>query len=225
MVKRLLLIPLFFLCACESVRTVYDESGKPIKQQESQGGEKDFSSYMEDKFNSSFSEKKNDQGVPQTFSNKVSSYQSKLDDSKRLDKEYLTRSYGESARQTPGSMSFAGASGKAYEADKAYPGLMGASISKDLHPAFASSSRGIYGTGDSYAGDRSRSSMEGRDSSIGGSYYTKESFYSRDMTSGYFETRKHRTPPPRVITRDEYYRKTIEETRTLLGRDKPESSD
>ena len=217
-----LLVPccLILLCSCETVRTVYDENGNVVDTNKAPGGESDIASFFEKEFASSFSEKKTESGVPQSTSNKVSRYQKDLDSSSRLDKSFSTSSYAGADRNEVYNVSFAGAD-KAYSVHEAYSGGMGRSISKDLHPAFATSSRGVYGTDDAYVTDGStRSALEGMRSAVNGrSYVTGSSSYSRDEVNGYVESRRNNTPPPRVISRDEYYRKTIRETRALLGRD------
>lgn len=213
-------VSFFLLCACESVRTVYDEFGNEVK--ESQGGEKDLSTHMEEKFNSSFSEKKNAQGVPVSVSNRVSSFQKELDGSSRVDKKFYTKQYDGASTNDTYSMTFAGA-GKKYGVKEAYTGNMGERIDKELHPAFATSNKGIHGSGDAYAGAGSRYGQEGKSSSSAGkNYNTNDSYYSHDMESGYIESRRNNTPPPRVMSRDEYYRKSIQDTRTMLGRDSDE---
>lgn len=206
------------LCACKSVRTVYDEFGLEVDTSQSTGGEKDFTTHMEKKFSAAFSEQKNSQGVPQAVSNRVSSYQKELRDSKRLDKEFGTKRY-DGASKDMYTMSFAGA-GKKYGVKEAYTGGRGSAVAKDLHPDFASSSRGIYSPADTYAGATSRSGLEGvRSPGAGRSYSTHESHYTRDTESGYFETRRNYTPPPKVMSKGEYYQKSIQDTRSLLGRD------
>ena len=212
------------LCACESERTVYDEYGNVVDEaKQSTGGERDFSEYMEEKFDSSFTEKKNAQGVPQTVSNRVSPYQSDLDASKRLDKSYMTKEFSGTSKSSMQDMKFSG-SGQAFDAKKAYPGAMGAQIDKDLHPDFAGADKGVYGADDLSPDAGKRSAMQGEQSTMGGEFPTSPSFYSRDTKSGYVESRMSNTPPPPVYSRDEYSRKTIRETRTMLGRDDEEES-
>lgn len=209
------------LCACETVRTVYDENGNVVDTSSVPGGERDISERMEKEFNSSFAVKKTESGVPLSISNKVSSFQHDLDASSRSGKEFGTGAFagGKNSYQTT---AFAGQD-KFFSAKEAYTGGLGKRIDKDLHPAFADPTRGVYGTDDFFARGDMRTSLEGRRHAAGGrSYPAGESVYSRENTSGYVETRRDNTPPPRVITRDQYYRKTIEETRTMLGRDRQE---
>ena len=210
---------LMALCACESVRTVYDEFGNVVKDSEPSSGEKDLTAHMEEKWNNSFSEKKNAQGIPQAVSNRVSSFQKELDGARSADKEFYTKSYDGASTKDVYSVSFAGAD-KKYGVKEAYGGGLGERIDKELHPAFASSSRGIYSTADAYARSNTRYGREGASSPVNGSsYLTNESYYNREMESGYFESRRNSMPAPRVMSRGEYYQKSIEETRMMLGRD------
>ena len=214
---------LLLFCACETVRTVYDENGNVVDPDAPSGGEGDISSRLEKQFANSFSEKKNDQGVPQAVSNKVSRYQQDLDASSRLDKEYSAGRYA-GAEGSYDSISFSDGK-KIYGVKDAYTDAMGKRIDKDLHPAFAEASRGVYATEDSYsaAGAGARAYQEGAQSPLDGrSYATEESYYSRDMKSGYIESRIENARQPRVMTRDQYYRKSIDQTRALLGRDSDE---
>ncbi len=210
---------LCLLSACASVRTVYDEQGRVVKESESKGGERDFADYMEEKSNASFSEKKNEQGIPQAVSDKVSSFQSKLDESRRIDKTYLTGEYAGTSENSLRDKRFSGAD-KSYDTSGRFYDE-GRHLDRELNPAFAREGHGIYGGDDEYAGAQERSELAGKKSSMGGEYYTKENpYYSRSDESGYFETRRDDTPPPPVYSRDEYVGKTIDEVRSLLGRDK-----
>lgn len=212
-----LLSAVMLLSACETIRTVYDEDGKVVS--EHAGGEKDITDHFEKSFDSSFSVKKNDKGIPQAVSNRVSRFQKDLDEARRSDSVYSTSSYAGTDDRSVERMEFAGA-GKAYSVHEAYTGSRGEAINKDLHPAFATSSRGLYSTADSYDAENARSALEGmRSTMAGGRYSTSESSYSTDDTSGYIESRRDNTPPPRVFSREQYYRKTIDDTRALLGRE------
>lgn len=201
-------------------RTVYDESGRVVQEGPRAGGQRDFADYMEEKFNSSFSEKKNEQGVPQAVSNKVSSFQSKLDEAKRIDKEYVTSSFAGTGESALSGKEFSG-SGRSFDTKKEYIDS-GRRLNRDLNPAFATSSKGIYGKDDEFFSAREKSALSGAKSSMGGEYDTGESpYFSRSSENGYIETRRENTPPPPVYSSEEYMGRTIEETRTLLGRDKP----
>lgn len=216
----MMLSGILLLSACESVRTVYDEYGEVVDTEAADSGsEGDFSARLEKQFSSAFSEKKNDKGVPQAISNRVSPYQKDLDASGRMDKEYSTGSYSGSKDEVY-TVSFSDGK-KMFSTSDAYSGAMGKSIDRDLHPDFATATRGVYGSEDSYIGGTTEAYQNGVRNTMGSrKYVTGESHYSRETPNGYVETRRNNTPPPRVITRDQYYRKTIEETRSLLGRDK-----
>ncbi len=212
---------LCLLSACATVRTVYDEQGNVVKEHD--GGERDFADYMEEKFNSSFSEKKTEQGIPQAVSNKVSSFQSKLDNSERIDKAFVTGDYAGVGESSLGGRSYSGAD-KSYSMSGRYSSEE-KRLDRQLHPAFATGSRGIYGEDDVYADAREQAAVSGKKSGMEGEFYTKETpYYSRSEESGYIETRRDNTPPPRVYSKDEYMGKTIDDVRTMLGRDdEPES--
>ncbi len=214
------LASLSLLGACTTQRTVYDEYGKEVQGGPHEGSVRDFDEYMEEKFNSSFSEKKNGQGVPQAVSNKVSSFQSRLDESKRIDKEYVTSSFSGTGESALSGKQYAG-SGRFFGTKKEYAGAEGR-LTRELNPAFATHSKGIYGTDAIYTGANEQSALSGAKSDMDGEFYTKEnSIYSRDTKSGYVETRREKTLPTPVYSSHEYMGRTIEETRTLLGRDKP----
>lgn len=210
---------MLMMSACESVRTVYDEGGNVVEEQESSGGETDLSARLEKQFNSSFSTKKTEDGVPLSVSNKVSRYQRDIDESRRMEKDFHTEAFG-GAKEDFYTMSFAGAD-KSFTPAEAYSGGLGKRIERDLHPDFATPSRGIFGTDDLFAEHDRRASGEGSSFGDAARVYggTHRSVYSREASSGYVETRRDRTPPPRIISRDQYQRKTIDETRALLGRD------
>lgn len=210
---------LLLLCACESVRTVYDEFGNEVKESKTGGGEKDLTAHMEEKWNNSFSEKKNDQGIPQAVSNRVSSFQKDLDDASGTGKQFFTKSYGGVSTNEAYAVSYAGA-GKKFGVKEAYTGGDRGRIDKDLHPAFATAGKGVYSTADSYARAGSRYAQEGAGNvAADRSFPTNESFYNGQAESGYFESRRESMPAPRVMSRGEYYQKSVEETRMMLGRD------
>ena len=216
--KQIVVLSLVLLCACKSVRTVYDESGNVIHEREP-GIEKDFSAHLEEQFDKSVTAKKNDQGIMQSYSDKVSRYQRDLDGSKRLDQSFITKEYAGARDSVLGNVSFGGKD-KKYNVTEAYPCNMGSAIEKDLHPDFAKANRGVYATEDSFIGAGTKSVDQGVESIDNGkSYSTHASVYTRDTSSGYVESRRDRTPKPRIITRDDYYRKTIEQTRMMLGRE------
>lgn len=207
------------LCSCESVRTVYDENGKVVKEHEG-ARERSLNDYFEEEFDSNFTEQKNKDGVPQATSHKVSSYQKDIDAARRGDKEYATGTY-----DIGGTSGFAGkrfsGSAERFEGSKRYNGFSADSpYNKDLRPAFMSESKGVART--AYTGHSSgdRYSAEGTNYDASGRIYaTHDSGISTSDTSGYFESRKNKWGKPTIINKNEYYKRTIEETRTMLGRD------
>ena len=222
--KLLSIFLLVGLTSCQTERTVYDEFGRVVPQDKKKsGGERSFESYLEENYDRNVQEKKTESGVPQTYSTKVSSFQSKLDDSKRLDKTYLTGEYGGAGKESSARKEYAGSGTSAY-ADHRYAGeAREKRIDRELHPAFASGSRGIYATEDEYVGRKDVPAISGKESGMGGEFPTEETaVFSRNERSGYFETRAENTPPPPIYSRDEYYSKTIQDVRSLLGRDKKE---
>lgn len=215
------LLPLaccLLLGACQTVRTVYDENGQEVKDDDS-GGEKDLMSHFESQFNASFSESRNKDGVPQATSSKRSRFQKDIDAARRGDKEYITGAFGGVERQDSlRSISFTGAD-RDFSGRKTYDGLKTSSISRDLRPDFMNDSHGISHS-DAYMDHSSRSAMEGAQANASGRVYsTDASEFQTSRQSGYIEGRRNRTPEPRIMDYRDYYRKTIEETRTMLGRD------
>lgn len=217
----LLAVLLPMLPACESVRTVYDENGREVKES-APGQEKDLESYFNEEFASSFSEKKNKEGVPETTSSKVSRFQKDLDAARRSDKQFNTTAFGGLRDNDARSVSFDGAN-KSFDASKKYDGAFTSNIDTQLRPAFMTEGKGIVRSESEYGGISSsdRSSLEGESSDMADRpYATRASDISPSDRSGYFESRRDRFGKPRIINYREYYKKSIEETRTLLGRDK-----
>ena len=96
------------LGACTPVRTVYDKYGEEVK--ESDGAtQSDLNSRFEKEFESAFMEKKGKDGVPQTSSNRVSSFQKQLDESRKIQDEYHTKSYGAIRENDSRSVIYSGA--------------------------------------------------------------------------------------------------------------------
>ena len=88
--KARLLLTLCLFCtltACRSVRTVYDENGNEVK--EHQGGERSLEDYMQETFDKEVTRKKDDSGVPQSRSTKVSLYQKAIDEARKDDPHRL----------------------------------------------------------------------------------------------------------------------------------------
>lgn len=208
------------LCSCESVRTVYDENGKVVKERDG-ARERSLNDYFEEEFDSNFTESKTKDGVPQATSHKVSSYQKDIDAARRGDKVYETNAYqGGGGLSGYAGKSFDGSSTK-FDGSKRFDGFSGDSqYSTDMRPAFMSEGKGVAHT--TYTGhsaaDRYRSEGHSYDAS-GRIYATHDSGISTTDTSNYFESRKEKWGKPTIISNREYYKRTIEETRTMLGRD------
>lgn len=214
-------ITLLAFASCKSVRTVYDENGKVVR--ETNGArERSLNDYFEDEFDSRFSERKNRDGVPEAASTKVSRYQKDIDAARRNDKTYATGTYSPG-----GASSYAG---RAYSGTRSsdvrntrYSGTHGSTaFSRDTRPDFMNDSRGLSATDNPYRGSHSgtRSSAEGtaynaRDSR----YQTPDGTVSTSETNAYVEGRRNKWGKPRIMSSREYYRRTVEDTRTMLGRD------
>ena len=209
------------LVACTPVRTVYDENGNVVNEDEP-GGEKDLMSTFEKRFDAAFSEQKTKDGVPQTTSSKVSSFQRELDEARRIDKPYATgsfdtgkhldlrdKSYGDSSRRF-----FSGKDGIEKKASSMY--------STDLRPDFMNESHGISFS-DRYAGAShdDRSDLEGRtrDDRSKTHYLTDYEPYNTGQSNSYTEHRRNKTPQPTIINYQDYYRQHKNSVRQLLGRD------
>lgn len=209
------------LASCESVRTVYDENGRVVEERDG-ARERSLNDYFEDEFDSNFSEKKNKHGVPESTSKKVSSFQKDIDAARRGDKEFSTGTYNPGGSSSYAGKRFGDYSGE-YSGNKRYEGVSAnTTINQELRPAFMSEGKGIsraenvysgHGSGDRYTGEGSHYDARER------IYATQDSRYSTSDTSGYFESRKNKWGQPSIINKDDYYRRTIEETRGLLGRD------
>lgn len=212
------------LCACQSVRTVYDANGQAVK--ETDGATiSDLNSRFEKEFQSSFSERKTDSGVPQTSSNKVSSFQKYLDESRKIDSEYRTRSYDGLKRDDSRSVAYAGASADTRYARDNDRREKDSTIAygSDMRPDFMNETHGISHA-HRYSSDHThRSSMDGLAApGYRGTVYdtSADSGYNRNNPDWYVEDRREKTPQPTITGYREYYRKTIMDTRSLLGRDK-----
>lgn len=212
---------LLSLTSCETVRTVYDDNGHEI--QEHTGGERSLEDYMQETFDKDVTRKKTEDGVPESSSNKVSRYQKDIDAARRDDKTFSTGTFSGTGAFSGMDRDFSG-SNKKFDTGSPYAGTYGSSsISRDLRPDFLSDTKGVFSRDDTYgisAADRSEVDGQGYDDfSPIHTYGTGYSDISRDTTSGYYESRKNKHGQPRIISHRDYYRKTIHDTRSLLGRD------
>lgn len=217
------LLPVFLLCACTPVRTVYDKYGDEVKESEG-ATQSDLNSRFEKEFESAFMEKKGKDGVPRTSSDRVSSFQRQLDESRKIQDEYHTKAYGAVRENNSRSVIYSGAGvDSRYSADSdrrekdrkmAY--------GSDMRPDFMNPTHGISHSTRYGVDSSNRSSMDGM---TGPGYHdsvysTSESEYATSDSSGYVEGRRNKTPQPDITNFREYYRRSIESTRELLGRDK-----
>ncbi len=211
--------------ACGSVRTVYDENGQVVTDDGSDGAkESDIFSAFEKRFDESFSEKKNAQGVPEARSRRVSSFQKELDSSRDAGMAYMTKAFG-GTKEFSGRSSYGGT--KVYDGRKEYEGGSAqSSITKDMKPDFMNRNRGL--AHEDYQGD----GLDRRDRAEGvytddhdASYTTRTSSYRRDEESGYFESRRDRTPAPPIRDHRSQQTKDIMNIRNILGRDKTDAAE
>ncbi len=225
MLRWLPLVLLLCCTACTPVRTVYDEQGNVVKDDDTGGGEKDLVSTFEKRFDAAFSEQKTKDGVPQTTSSKVSSFQRELDDARRIDKTFATGSFDTGKHLDLRDDGFAGAAKRFSTGKDGIEKTTNSMYSTDLRPDFMNESHGISFS-DRYSGaDRDdRSDLEGRtrDDRSKTHYLTDYEPYNTNQSNSYTEHRRNKTPQPRIINYQEYYRQHKNSVRQLLGRDNEE---
>ena len=222
MLRWLPLVLLLCCTACTPVRTVYDAQGNEVKDEEEGGGEKDLMSTFEKRFDAAFSEQKTKDGVPQTTSSKVSSFQRELDDARRIDKPFATGSFDTGKHLDLREDGFAGA-GKRFSTGKdGIEKTTNSMYSTDLRPDFMDASHGISFS-DRYTGAThdDRSDLEGRtrDDRSKTHYLTDYEPYNTGQQNNYTEHRRNKTPQPTIIHYQDYYRQHKNSVRQLLGRD------
>lgn len=222
MLRWLPLVLLLCCTACTPVRTVYDAQGNEVKDEEDGGGEKDLMSTFEKRFDAAFSEQKTKDGVPQTTSSKVSSFQRELDDARRIDKPFATGSFDTGKHLDLREDGFAGA-GKRFSTGKdGIEKTTNSMYSTDLRPDFMDASHGISFS-DRYTGAThdDRSDLEGRtrDDRSKTHYLTDYEPYNTGQQNNYTEHRRNKTPQPDIIHYRDYYRQHKNSVRQLLGRD------
>ncbi len=213
------------LPACETVRTVYDEGGNVVKQDESEGArEVDLFSAYEKRFDEAFSEKRNAQGVPEAKSGRVSAFQKELDAARSTNNPYATKAFGGLKDDDSRSRSFNGS--KVYSGGKVYEGGSTRSLfSRDMRPDFMNENRGIAHT-DYPGGTTARSRVEGVASDDAGrTYSTHASNYRREQESGYFEGLRDATPAPPIYDHRDTQTREIMNIRSILGRDKTDAQE
>ncbi len=219
--SAMLALSAILACAsCTPVRTIYDDQGNIVKDEP--GGEKDLVSTFEKRFNDSFSEHKTQDGVPQTTSSKVSSFQRQLDDARRIDKPFATGDFDTGKTLDLRSDGFAGAAKRFDSGKDGIERTANSMYSTDLRPDFMNDSHGISHSNRYQGADKdSRSTMEGmalNDRSK--SHYLSDSIpYSTNQSNHYVEGRRNKTEQPTIMNYQEYYRQHRNSVRQLLGRD------
>lgn len=209
------------LCACESVRTVYDANGNVVEEKQP-GGEKDLYSHFEKEFSESFSEKKSDSGVPQSISGRVSSFQKDIEAARGSgkDKQFVTKSFTGSKRFDAISNKFSDANKTFSGSNKEFGHKESSMASTDMRPDFMNESHGISHSS-RYNGDTRRSAAEGTASSFSDlRYATTSSRYNNAGPDGYIEERRQNTPEPDIIHYRDYQERTIKETKDFIRRNR-----
>lgn len=206
---------------CTPVRTVYDDQGNVVKDEEP-GGEKDLMSTFEKRFDAAFSEKKTADGVPMTTSSKVSSFQRELDDARRIDKPFSTGDFDTGKQLDLRSDGFAGAAKRFDSGKDGIERTANSMYSTELRPDFMNESHGIsHAQRFSDAGQDTRSALEGlttgeRSQALS---LTNTEPYTTSQENTYVETRRNKTRQPTITDYQEYYRQHKNNVRQLLGRD------
>ncbi|MCQ2365322.1 MAG: hypothetical protein MJ051_07205 [Akkermansia sp.] len=214
---------LLSLCACESVRTVYDENGRVVDDRP-KSGESDLSAHFEDEFNAAFTEEKVN-GVPTATSKRVSSYQKKLDSARREDKEFITHDYKGNLGETNLRGTLFTEDGKRWDGSKRMAKSDREAYSTLVRPDFMNETHGISHNSRNSANDASR--METGEHELGeraSRFSTNASRYHTTDPDYYVAERRDKTPQPEITDFREYYRQSIKSTRALLNRDKAENA-
>lgn len=219
-VMKRLVIPVLVLLSvsCESVRTVYDANGNVVDE-DAPGGEKDLMSHFEKQFSDSFSEQKGEDGVPVAKSKRVSRFQADIDGARREDKTFSTKSFLGKEGSDLRSVNYTGT--KSYDGVKRQEKDSRTAYSTDLRPDFMNETHGISSSQRYRHSADDRSEFEGASplTEREHSYLTGRSHYDGSGQNGYIETRRDKTPPPDITNFRDYYRKTIKETRNMMGRE------
>lgn len=214
---------LLSLCACESVRTVYDENGRVVDDRP-KSGESDLTAHFEDEFNAAFAEEKVN-GVPTATSKRVSAYQKKLDAARREDKEYLTHDYKGNLGETNLRGTLYSEDGKRWGGNKRMDKSERQAYNTLQRPDFMNETHGISHSSRNGANDASR--METEEHELGeraSRFSTNASRYHTTDPNYYVAERRDKTPQPQITDFREYYRQSIKSTRALLNRDNVENS-
>lgn len=218
------LLSLLLLCACEPVRTVYDENGRVVNDAPKKG-ESDLTAHFEDEFNAAFSEEKIN-GVPTSTSKRVSTYQKKLDAARRDDKVFLTHDYKGDLSRSDLRSTLYDADGKRWEGgNKRLSKSDKQAYSTAMRPDFMNETHGISHSTRHGADDADRNNARDRELDEHASRYSvNASRYHTTDPNYYVAERRDKTPQPQITDFRDYYRQSIKSTRALLNRDKAENT-
>lgn len=206
------LICAWALPSCESKRTIYDSSGNVVEDRKD--GE---SVSLEERFAGGFDTKKNEYGIAEAESKKVSSFQGKIDDSRNKADAYKSKSFaGGKNASTSTDMSYRGATAR-FAGAKTYGDAAKVAYTSDDVPDFMKEGKGI--TRKEYAGGKTDVADSSKRYDVGEAYQATVSSSSTQQESGYVESRRESSPTFKIYSKDEYQRKTIEDTRSMLRRD------
>ncbi len=211
------LIAALMLSSCETQRRYFDASGNEIDAPD----DSPKSSSLQDRYTNTFTMKKTADGIPMAGGNKVSSFQADIDSARSTSKDGLERKSFDGVRE----FSREGRGNDWADrrvAKEEFGDARKEAYSREMQPDFLNNRSSSYGGKvNSFASNRSgyegeametsRSRDEGRDGS-----------FSRDDSSNYFEEQRANSPEMRVMSRDEYTHMSLEESRTLMGRDSDE---
>ncbi|MFI3244073.1 MAG: hypothetical protein R3Y56_07470 [Akkermansia sp.] len=200
------------LVACQAERTIYDSSGNVVKERKL--GEH---SSLEERFAGGFDAKKNEQGIVEAESRKVSSFQGKLDESRAKMASEQGREYGGSHDATGWKDKSYSDAKTTFSGSKEYKDSSKSAYSTDDIPAFMKGGKGIERTEYDHV-TRDLADQE-KTYDVGEAYAKKMSQTSREDESQFFESRRDSAPKPTIFSKDEYTRKTVEDTRSMLRRD------
>lgn len=201
-------------CSCSSERVVYGADGEVVKERKA--GE---SPSLEARFTGSFNVKKNKDGVPEASSAKVSPFQSQIDAARSADNKDAAGAAGKQfgGRQDISDLRDKGYGGAStqFNGGKTYEGSNKSAYTADNVPDFMKPGKGL----ERKDYDKGKvASDTGRQFAGGGTYQTAASPTNQEQKSGYFESRRDKTAPPVIMSKDEYQRMTLEESRGMLGR-------
>jgi len=178
---------------------------------------------LESRFTSGFDVKNNSYGVPEANSQKSSPFQIKID-AGRSDRKgnYMTGDYAGINDYKDGRKNF-DTKNSGYSAKSVFSNSKNSSFARDKIPAFMKSGRGIDRDENTSFVNRSAAEGSGLLGLPNNGYGTNESRYHATDESGYIESRRDETPKAKIIGSKEYMQRTIEETRSMLGRDDKQS--